>query len=43
MAEFEPHLTIGLREAREILSSSVNQNWFITVKLREFVDNYEGI
>ena len=39
----EPHIVITLSEARKILESEANIEYFITVELRKFVDEHEGI
>ena len=39
--ETEPHIVITLSEARKILESDANAEYFITMELRKFVDEHK--
>lgn len=41
--QYEPYIIITLSEARKILESDNNKNYFITTELQKFVDEYEGV
>ena len=38
-----PQFVITLVDARKILESDANTEYFITVELRKFVDEHEGV